>query len=113
LLPAADLQLGTFGAAILLVVFLVILAAAVLYFVIWSLRKKPVTGVESMIGETGVAVSDLTDSTDGEVSVDGVIWKARISEGQGVKISKGEYVRIVRVSSLTLMVQREEPPKGG
>lgn len=112
LFSTASLQLGTFGAAILLVVFIVILAAVVLYFVLWALRRKPVTGVEAMKGKIGVAVSALSRNTDGEVSVEGVIWKARIAEGASeARISKEESITVMGVSSLTLLVQKTEQAK--
>ena len=109
MIRSAFLQLGTFGATILLTVFIVIFAAVVLYFVVWALRRKPVTGVESMKGKMGVAVSDLSRDTQGEVSVDGVIWKARIAESAAEeRILKEEYVTVVGVSSLTLLVQKTQ-----
>jgi len=93
----------------LLIVFVVIVIALSLYFVIWALLKKPVTGVESLKGKLGVVVTDLTEKDAGEVSLDGVIWKAKISEsGTGLRISKGESVVVVGISSLTLFVKRQE-----
>ena len=67
------------------------------------------TGVESLKGKLGVVVTDLTEKDAGEVSLDGVIWKAKISEsGTGLRISKGESVVVVGISSLTLFVKRQE-----
>ena len=80
-----------------------------MYFVVWALLKKPVTGVESLKGKTGVALTDMAGKDVGEVSVDGVIWKARINDtGMGLRISKGESVVVVGISALTLLVQRRE-----
>jgi membrane-bound ClpP family serine protease len=104
--PSSYLQLGDSVAIILLIVFIVIVAVIGIYFVVWSLSKKPVTGVESLKGKLGVAVSDFQKDA-GEVSVDGVIWKARIYEGSNSapQISKGEPVVVMGVSSLTLLVR--------
>jgi membrane-bound ClpP family serine protease len=94
---------------ILLIVFIIIVVALVGYFVVWALLKKPVTGVESLKGKVGVVVSDLTEGNVGEVSVDGVIWEAKISDGTtGNRISKDELVVVVGISSLILLVQRHQ-----
>jgi membrane-bound serine protease (ClpP class) len=68
-----------------------------------SLRKRPVTGSESLVGKTGVVLADL--SPTGEVSVEGIIWKAKSSSGYTIK--KGESVRVVRRSNLVLDVEPE------
>ena len=106
--PVASLQLGYFGSIILLIAFVVIIVALLLYFVVWALFRKPVTGIESLKGKLGVTVTDLTEKDAGEVSVDGVIWKAKINgSGTGLRISKGESVVVVGISALTLLVQRQ------
>ena len=90
---------------------IIIIVALGVYFVAWALLKKPVTGVESLKGKLGVALTDLTGNNVGEVSLDGVIWKARIDEvggNTGLRISKGDSVIVVGISSLTLLVQRQE-----
>ena len=69
------------------------------------------TGAESLKGKVGVALTDLTGKDVGEVSVDGVIWKAKIDESgdnTGLQISKGEAVVVIGISSLTLLVRRQE-----
>jgi membrane-bound ClpP family serine protease len=104
-----SLQLGDLESIILLIVVVVIAAFLLLYFVVWALLKRPVTGVESLTGKIGVAVTDLSEKDVGEVSVEGVIWKARINEsGTALQVSKGESVVVVGVSALTLLVQRKE-----
>ena len=111
MLQSVFLQLGDFGSIILLIVFIIIIVALFLYFVVWALLRKPVTGVESLNGKVGVALTDLTGNDVGEVSVDGVIWKAKINESgdnTGLQIPKGEAVVVVGISSLTLLVQRQE-----
>ncbi|MDG6994665.1 MAG: nodulation protein NfeD [Nitrososphaerota archaeon] len=67
-----------------------------------SMRKKPYTGVESIVGKSGSAVSDL--DPDGEVSVEGIIWKAKLVEGSA---KRGDRVIVKQVSGLTLVVERE------
>ncbi|MGA2874166.1 MAG: NfeD family protein [Nitrososphaerales archaeon] len=109
MIQSVSLQLGDFGPIILLIVFVIIIVALGVYFVVWALLKKPDTGVESLKGKLGVALTDLIGKNIGEVSIDGVIWKARISErGAALPISKGDSVIVVGVSALTLLVQRQE-----
>ena len=63
------------------------------------------TGSESLVGKTGVVVTDL--SPVGEVTVEGITWKAKISAVQNRVIAKGENVRVVRRSGLELEVEPE------
>lgn len=98
------LDLGTSASLTVLAVFFAIIVAIGIYFVVWALRRKPVTGVEAMKGQSGVAVSDITES-GGEVSLDGVVWRAKLSREEGI-IPRGANVVVVDVSSLTLMVRR-------
>jgi membrane-bound ClpP family serine protease len=101
------LALGTSTALDIIALFIAVLAAIGIYFVVWALRRKPVTGVESMKGQSGVVVSDVTEK-GGEVSLYGVIWRAKIYDESGTPISKGEQVVVVGVSSLTLLVRRKD-----
>ena len=70
-----------------------------------SLRERPVTGSESLVGRTGVVVSDLAPV--GEVYVEGIVWKAKFSLAQNETMKKGENVRVVRRSGLVLEVEPE------
>ena len=81
-----------------------------LHAVVWALRKKPVTGEESLIGKEGLAVGDFIPSEGGEVNMDGVIWKAK-SNDPSEKILRGDPIIVLRVSSVTLFVGKK-PPKG-
>ncbi len=82
LLQSVFLQLGDFGSIILLIVVIIIIVALGVYFVVWALLKKPVTGVESLKDKVGVALTDLSGKEIGEVYLDGVIWKAKISDNR-------------------------------
>lgn len=48
-------------------------------FIWWSKRMRAKVGVDSMVGKTGVAVDDLWP--EGQVRVNGEIWKARCEGG--------------------------------
>jgi membrane-bound serine protease (ClpP class) len=63
--------------------------------------KKPRTGQEELMGEIGLAVTDI--DTEGRVSVLGEYWNAR-ADGH---IPKGSRVRVIRVDNLCLEVTRD------
>ncbi len=72
----------------------------VLGLVVRAHLKKPRTGGEGIVGEVGIAVTDLAN--EGKVSVHGEYWNARADSF----IPKGEKVRIVRSEGLSLAVTR-------
>ena len=63
-------------------------------------RRKPVMGIESLVGETA-EVFDVLDPS-GRVSIQGEIWNAVSVSGM---INKGEKVRVNEVKNLTLYVE--------
>jgi membrane-bound serine protease (ClpP class) len=93
-------------------VIISVVALTVIFFTfvigygIRSLRTKPVSGAEGMIGEGGEALTDLPTTGTGTVRVHGELWNARASTDA---IPKGSRVRIVRMENLTLFVERDEP----
>jgi len=81
-------------------------ACAIFFFTIVTaivrMRRAPAyMGVQTMIGDSAVARSDL--NPDGFVFLRGELWKATSEQGP---ISRGEPVRITRVKGLTLTVRR-------
>ncbi len=64
-------------------------------------RSKPRTGGQGLIGEVGIAISDL--DTEGKVAVHGEYWNAASDS----RIPKGERVRVIRVENLFLKVTRD------
>ena len=85
---------------------LVIAMAAVLELCLWffgirySRRRRAQVGVQTMIGTVGEAITSLTP--DGQVKVDGEIWKAHGS----AEIRAGDAIRITGIDGLTLEVER-------
>ena len=85
---------------------LVIALAAVLELSLWffgirySRRRRAQVGVQTMIGTVGEAITSLTP--DGQVKVDGEIWKAHGSP----EIRAGDAIRITGIDGLTLEVER-------
>lgn len=75
-----------------------------LTLVIKSHRKKPTTGVEGMIGEHGVASTDI-DNT-GKVKVHGEIWSATSTEP--IKAGDSVVVKSVERMKLTVAPERDE-----
>ena len=66
-----------------------------------AMMRSPVTGSSGMIGRLAVARSAL--GPEGQVQVDGEIWRA-VSDGGA--IAAGEQVRVTAVDGLTLTVSR-------
>jgi membrane-bound serine protease (ClpP class) len=64
-------------------------------------RRKPVTGIEGLVGEKGTTLDAL--SPKGQVRIHGEIWSARTS---GPPIEKGTPVEVVRAEGLLLVVQK-------
>jgi membrane-bound serine protease (ClpP class) len=82
--------------------------AAVSAFFIFALglvvkahMKRPRTGGQGLVGEVGVALTEL--DTEGRVSLHGELWNARSDR----HIPKGERVRVVKVENLCLIVTRD------
>lgn len=67
-------------------------------FMWWSKRRRSSVGVGSFVGKAGVAVSELWP--DGQVKVEGEIWRARCNGG----CDAGTKVVVRSVDGLTLVV---------
>ncbi|MDG6998415.1 MAG: nodulation protein NfeD [Nitrososphaerota archaeon] len=96
--PFGDLQYIELG-------ILVIVGGLLALYARWiasSIRRKPYTGAESIVGKSGSATTDL--EPDGEVSIDGIIWKAKLLDGSA---KKGDRILVKQVSGLTLIVEKE------
>jgi len=63
--------------------------------------KRPRTGGQGLVGEVGLALTELDN--EGRVSVHGEYWNARSDR----HIPKGERVRVVNVENLRLIVTRD------
>jgi membrane-bound serine protease (ClpP class) len=89
-----------------LIILMVILTAAFFVFAITfgirAQKKKIATGQEGIIGETGVAISNL--NPHGEIKVHGEIWVAQSVEGD---IKKGSNVLVTGIRNLKLTVKQE------
>ena len=63
-------------------------------------RRKPVTGIKALVGETAFTLDELNPS--GRVRIHGEIWKAISTSGM---INVGEKVCVTEVKNLTLYVE--------
>jgi membrane-bound serine protease (ClpP class) len=80
----------------------VVFFTAVVTLAVRSQLRKPVTGAEGMIGETGEAMEDFAG--EGKVFVLGEWWNARC----GVPLRKGQKVAVVGREGMTLVVEPKE-----
>ncbi|NOY05653.1 MAG: nodulation protein NfeD [Chlorobi bacterium] len=71
---------------------------------IQAMRRKPTTGKEGLVGETGVVVETLAPR--GKVLIHGEYWNAVTESGE---IAEGEEVVVNAVKSLLLIVSRKQP----
>ena len=80
-------------------------AAFFIFAVTMAIRariRKPTTGMEGLVGETGVAATSL--APEGKVSVHGEFWNALSDQ----PIEKGEKVKVTEVDRLKLKVKKTE-----
>lgn len=86
------------------ILIVVLLTAAFFVFAIGmgikAQRLKPTTGSQGMIGEIGIAMTDLQPA--GQVRIHGEIWQAILSDGIA---KKGSKVTVEQVEGLILKVQ--------
>lgn len=68
-------------------------------FLWWSQRRRALVGAETLVGKAGVAATDLWP--EGQVKVDGELWKARCDGGA----DRGTPVVVRELDGLTLVVE--------
>ena len=73
----------------------------ILFFAVKSQMTKAQTGAEGLLGETGVAKSDITNK--GKIYVHGELWNAKSTE----PVREGEEVVVVGVEGLLLKIKRK------
>jgi membrane-bound serine protease (ClpP class) len=106
------LAAGAGAAVVLLVALLAAGGASGLLFLarhrlVRSVRARPSTGREALVGHVGVVRS--AGSSEAQVFLDGALWRAEPSPiHDGAKLHEGERVVVERVNGLTLRVRRAE-----
>ena len=96
-----ELSIG-WGTAVAVTLPFAMISVFLLRLTVASFRLKVATGSESMIGETGMAKTEISGA--GQVFVHGEWWSARADE----PIAGGREVKITRVDGLTLTVEPTE-----
>jgi membrane-bound serine protease (ClpP class) len=82
----------------------VVFFTTVVTLAVRSQLRRPVTGAEGLIGETGEAKEDFAG--DGKVYVQGEWWNARC----GVPLKKGDKIIVVGLEGMTLLVKPRNTP---
>lgn len=115
-IPALILHLLGFNIFVQLVVYAVVLAIC-LYFFIPVLRRmmniktesnSPVarTNLDLIIGATGVCLEEITPVQDGLVKVEGKEWTAKIDDSSSIE--KDELVIVKNITGSKIIVEKKE-----
>jgi membrane-bound serine protease (ClpP class) len=99
--PAPELQLSL-GLIMSVVLGFSAIAAFLVRLALASQRALPVTGVEGLIGDIGLALEAIVPGTPARVRVHGEIWNAVADE----PIARGDRTTVVDVNGLTLTVRK-------
>jgi membrane-bound serine protease (ClpP class) len=100
--PAPELQLSL-ALVMSVVLGFTAIAAFLVRLALTSQRAAPVTGVEGLLGERGLALESILPGTAGRARVHGEIWNAVADE----PISSGERITVTNINGLTLTVRKE------
>ena len=98
-IPQLRVHLATTLAVTIPVAFITVFLVRL---VVLSQRRKSVTGEQGMIGEVGVAKSDIHEA--GKVMVHGEYWNA----SSMTPIAAGTQVRVVNVHGLKVQVEADK-----
>lgn len=98
--PIPEMRVGL-GTALAVSVPLGLIAVFLMTLVLRAHKEKVVTGTEAMIGEIGVARTNVEN--DGMVFVHGELWNARAA----TQIAQGSRVRVSAVDGLRVVVEKE------
>jgi membrane-bound serine protease (ClpP class) len=97
-IPQLRVRLSTTLAVTFPLALITVLLVRLVYL---SHKRKSVTGEEGMLGEAGVATTDIHE--DGKVMVHGEYWNASSSQ----LIPAGSRVRVVKIEGLKVEVERD------
>lgn len=82
------------------VIFLLLFFFVVLRAVMKALKERVTTGLQGIVGETGVVLRDINKT--GKVLVHGEIWNARSEED----IKQDEKIVVMEIRGLELLVKK-------
>jgi membrane-bound serine protease (ClpP class) len=100
--PAPELQLSL-ALVVSVVLGFTAIAAFLVRLALTSQRGAPVTGVEGLIGEPGIALEPLVPGLPGRVRAHGEIWTALANE----PVADGEGITVTNINGLTLTVRKQ------
>lgn len=100
--PAPELQLSL-ALVVSVVLGFTAIAAFLVRLALASQRGAPVTGVEGLIGEPGIALEPLVPGLPGRVRAHGEIWTALANE----PVADGEGITVTNINGLTLTVRKQ------
>ncbi|MFH0802878.1 MAG: nodulation protein NfeD [bacterium] len=78
----------------------------VISMVVITMKRKPVSGKEELVGSVGEARTEL--APDGTVFILGALWRAK---AVGAPIPSGSAVKVTRIHGLKLLVEKTEEEK--
>lgn len=99
--PIPELQVS-WQVIVFIVVFTALFFTVALGYALKAQRRKPVTGSEGLVGETGLVVKNI--NPEGSVRIHGEFWRA--IAGQSIK--KGEKVKVVEYNGQDLTIKVEK-----
>ncbi len=85
------------------VIGITVIVLFLIYLIAKSIREKPMTGPEGMIGEEGEAFSDFVEGK-GKVFVHGELWNAVCDED----LKRGDEVVVEGVRGMVLLVKKKD-----
>ena len=89
----------------LFMLWMLLASAGLAYAVLYILKRKPTTGAEGIVGETGVVLSHTAEGW--QVRIHGEIWRAECR----TPVEVGDPVVVEGVDGLTLQVARLQDVK--
>ncbi len=92
----------SWGVILLMVGVSALFFGTIVTIAVRSQLRKPATGSEGLIGETGVAMEDFTGQ--GKIFIVGELWDAECS----LPLRKGDKVTVVQRKEMTLVVKPQE-----
>ncbi len=89
-----------------IVTMVAVISSIFIFIISYAIKaqfRKPVTGMEGLVGSRGVAKSDI--SPKGKIQIHGEIWNALLEQDKEA-IKKGEEVEVVKVEGMRLVVKK-------
>ncbi|MCX7769606.1 MAG: nodulation protein NfeD [Proteobacteria bacterium] len=86
---------------IVIILVAIVISLLIFYFIVKAQLKKPLEGLDALIGEEGDCIKKL-DNYKGKVFVHGEIWNAEFLN----EVREGERIKVVGIKKNTLLVEK-------